>query len=452
MATCSVCVEKFTIALRHKVDAGCCDFSACSQCHQKYLLSSTEYAHCMNCRKGWTRDVLSKEFTSAFLNKTYKEHRENTLFDRERSLMPETQPYVEIEMKVREFENKIRDISQKNNELQQRIQIVLGLSLNMMGKADTSDARIERNSRALDIRKICAANNAELGFLQECINIYRVKKPDTTRREFVRACPAGTCKGFLSTAWKCGLCQVNVCSKCHEVKVENTEHTCNADNLASAEMISRDSKNCPKCAAVIFKISGCDQMWCTQCNTAFSWRTGRVEAGVIHNPHYYEYMRTHGGLPRAPGDVVCGGLPNVHHIGRDMYSAYEFNKLYGIHQNLYHIQHGGVMHRYMAAGILDNRDIRIKYMMDEISERDFKLKLQKREKAENRKRDIREVLDLYVTVCTDIFQRLFQDQTRGRDLVPEFDSIREHVTELLTNLSKNWKCAVPGFHGGYLLA
>ena len=89
---------------------------------------------------------------------------------------------------------------------------------------------------------------------------------------------------------------------------QDTPHVCNADNLASAKLIDAETRACPKCGARVYKISGCNQMFCTACNDcAFDWVTGRVET-VIHNPHYYEFQRQLNGgqAPRVPGDILCG--------------------------------------------------------------------------------------------------------------------------------------------------
>jgi hypothetical protein len=54
-------------------------------------------------------------------------------------------------------------------------------------------------------------------------------------------------------------------------------------------------------------------MWCVMegCGTAFSWETGQIVTGKVHNPHYYEWLRRNGGgaAPREVGDIPCGGVP-----------------------------------------------------------------------------------------------------------------------------------------------
>jgi hypothetical protein len=48
-------------------------------------------------------------------------------------------------------------------------------------------------------------------------------------------------------------------------------------------------------------------MFCTQCKRLWSWKTGKFETRG-HNPHYLQWMRENhaGGMPREPGDVLCG--------------------------------------------------------------------------------------------------------------------------------------------------
>ena len=47
----------------------------------------------------------------------------------------------------------------------------------------------------------------------------------------------------------------------------------------------------------------------TQCKVPFSWKTGLKVTGVIHNPHYYQWMKEGGNQQHQPGAEVCGGLP-----------------------------------------------------------------------------------------------------------------------------------------------
>jgi hypothetical protein len=142
-----------------------------------------------------------------------------------------------------------------------------------------------------------------------------------------RGCPAEGCRGFLSTSFNCGVCDAKVCQHCHEiigakgdtltqiadtVEVHSSSgqvstHRCNPDAVETAKMLAKETRPCPTCKTLISKIDGCDQMWCTQCQTPFSWRTGQKEEGRVHNPHYYEWLRrTKGSVPREVGDTPGG--------------------------------------------------------------------------------------------------------------------------------------------------
>jgi ribosomal protein S27AE len=95
------------------------------------------------------------------------------------------------------------------------------------------------------------------------------------------------------------------CSQCHEMKGgtrDNDTHIYKEESIATARFLHADTKHCPSCGAPVFKIEGCDQVFCTQCHTAFSWNTGRAETGTIHNPHY---MRRSGHLERNPEYIPC---------------------------------------------------------------------------------------------------------------------------------------------------
>lgn len=117
-------------------------------------------------------------------------------------------------------------------------------------------------------------------------------------------CPETNCNGIVYRG-KCGVCETAVCVKCREPKKD--DHECDKETLENVEALLKTTKACPKCKTRIYKIDGCDQMFCTKCHTAFSWRTGKVETRHIHNPHYFEWMRnnTNGDIARQPGDNPC---------------------------------------------------------------------------------------------------------------------------------------------------
>ena len=128
------------------------------------------------------------------------------------------------------------------------------------------------------------------------------------KKVFTMPCSYNDCKGMLSTEYMCGICDKYTCKDCHEPLQD--EHKCNPDTVATTKAILKETRPCPSCNTRIYKIEGCDQMWCTNCKTPFSWNTGEIvpSGQRLHNPHAIEYMRRSGNTVRAPGDLVCGGV------------------------------------------------------------------------------------------------------------------------------------------------
>jgi ribosomal protein S27AE len=380
------------------------------------------------------------------------------LYEREKSLMPSTQPYVEMEKKIRELTKEMTDVEasiRRENELWNRIHnrplAIIAVENEL---ATEFEASIIRQRQSREQRKVLSNLSIDLQHLEwhkHFIINHMNGSHLIERRQFVRACPATDCRGFLSTAWKCGMCDNWSCPECHEVKGKDkdTPHTCDPNNVATAQLLARDSRNCPKCAAGIFKIDGCDQMWCTQCHTAFSWRTGRIETHTVHNPHYYDYMRAHGGLPRNPGDVPCGGFPDLTAVMRIVArNSHVWTIISAAHRSRAHCQ-WALIPRYEVNLNEDNRDLRIKFMIGDFSEDEFKKKVQQREKARQRKTDIRQVITMYVEVLNDLFQSLVQTKDVGACAV-SLQELKTHVNTTLEAVSKRYtKCSVPRITENY---
>ena len=284
---CAVCLDPYNKSTRTPVKCHSCGYQACRQCYATFILDpSNTHPNCMNCHKEFQREFLVDNFTLKFVSKDWKDHRERTILQKERALLPTRQPVAEMVKRKDELNTECNELLEQMNALRVKHYA-----------CTTEKARLEHR-----IRVGPAADAALPGSA-------------ATQREhaaFIRPCPntAANCRGFLSTQWKCNLCNMWACKDCHEMKgaTQDTPHVCNADNLASAKLIDAETRACPKCGARVYKISGCNQMFCTACNDcAFDWVTGRIET-VIHNPHYYEFQRQlHGGqAPRVPGDILCG--------------------------------------------------------------------------------------------------------------------------------------------------
>ena len=416
--TCDICAEKYNASYRLRVTCGYCEFVACRRCCETWLLNET-VSRCMNatCGQEWTRQFISRNFTKCFVSNKYKTHRENILFDQERALLPATQPIVERIIQYDHLTASMHEIEGRITQLRTE-----------HGRLRVEQIRLMRNT-------------------------------DTTRerRLFIKACPDDNCRGFLSSQWKCGLCEKWACSKCHEIKGEHNdvEHTCNPDNVATAELLATDTKSCPTCGTGIHKLEGCDQMFCTLCHTAFSWRTGHVQTH-IHNPHYYEWMRRTGGnVERDPNEVICG-REITHQFARRIvsvmtsfgYNRNAINHINMLCQRLVHIRYNDLP-RYHVDHVLNNQDLRVAYLQKRINETELKMRLQREEKKNEKKREAYNVITMVSNAVTDILYRFDdrisnlgqyssmtpEEKTGSQDILDEVNAIVNYANECFVEIS-----------------
>ena len=89
-------------------------------------------------------------------------------------------------------------------------------------------------------------------------------------------CPSTDCGFFYTDNFKCTKCLKDICNECHKVKDNN--HECKTDEKEEIKELMKNITQCPKCKEVINRSEGCNDMYCTKCNTHFHFKT-RKETG-----------------------------------------------------------------------------------------------------------------------------------------------------------------------------
>jgi hypothetical protein len=449
----------------------------------------------------WDREFLADNLAKTFLTGELRKHREQILFEREQSLLPATQIYVEIRKLCKEAEAKLNEFRKKQDEFygskqynkyleefknknmeeaKIRTDLVKKIEKLPLATKRNPENYLEYTSQMAEIQQkynnIIKTKHADIitkqnefvkehrllnKTLRRYTRAYNSNNPEAIhgtdtpveRKKFIRACPTDNCKGFLSSQWHCTLCQCWVCPDCHELKESQDDvlHTCKPENVETAKLLAKDTKPCPNCAAQIFKIVGCDQMFCTACNTPFSWVKGTViTSGHVHNPHYFEWMKNNkpGGIGRSAGDIPCGDVPHYNEFWQAYHEmSEEFNNLPEIFRIITHIRFD-IIDRLPSQNLLpeENREHRVNYMMNEIDETTFKQRIQHVEKTREKKLALRLVYEMGVTASCDILRGIIDPTTRSmrspKEWMDDFTGLRVYINECLIKIAKTYNSGV----------
>jgi hypothetical protein len=538
---CPLCIE---IKPEEKVfSCNACKFKNCVECHKKYLLTSTQDPHCLNCRSIIPYDIFLDKFNEKWVFNEYKKHRYNILWDREQSLIPSTVQYISMKKQ----EGKLQE---------------------------------ERNKLIAQIR------NIELQ-----INLLNYKGDEKLKKTklYTYKCPIDTCKGFLNDEFICEICDANICKKCYIV-MGMKEHECDPELVETFTSIKKEAKPCPTCGEFISKVSGCfgidtpimmfdrsikksqdirigdilmgddgterivdnllfgndhlyqiiqsdgmeyvvnskhtlllkyeveddesldtkyedvemlvsdyikldkmtkkhlfgfkntdfkisilhvnyigkdtyygwsvdknkrfllsdntvvrncDQMFCVSCGTAFSWTTGNIEKGIIHNPHAHQFFQNNPEAReaylqnRGPGE--CRNyIPHTHQLPGQTYPKYK--ELQNIHRGVSEFR------QYFRTRLLafvnnndyakDNLDLRVKYVKNESTEKNVKQTLHLRDKKRFFKKQIFQIYLSMYEICEILLWNIADSKDKPNQN-EECDKIIVMLNDLHNDTNKN---------------
>ena len=197
-------------------------------------------------------------------------------------------------------------------------------------------------------------------------------------------------------------------------------------------------------------------MYCIRCHSAFSWNTGLMERGTVHNPEYYRWMRENGNvIPRDPLDIV----PNVCNViisYTDLLNTLRiFNKMkilsgkcvdhddtikiLNMHRLIHHINYTNTIYRGEGEyNVINLREMRAQYLLNNISKEEFKKKLQMVDKKMNKSEKLNNIWNLIRLVLEEYVKQFTvrQGMDEGKQLIKETLNEGEKVKEFSNNSFK----------------
>lgn len=393
---CTVCATSFTDIKRKAIKCVFCKYTYCRECLQMYLMSGENKNNCMHCNR-----VLSDEFIEAhtsriFMEKYNKIVFEETVLRKEKEMVPITTQLAGV-------------IKEGNNALiyEETMRLV------QFENTNTND----------DIRKFN-------------INLTN--------------CPKVGCNGYVSekTKWICTICNEKTCSVCLCSMKES--HKCEPIVLESIKAIKSTSKECPGCKVYINRVSGCSQMYCTNCGVVFDWNTGKIEVGkYIHNPHYLQELQR----KKQDNNPYNHWLYNheywieqesiiTHMIG----SKNEFSQCLHIYKQIielrdvYEIKRK--LYRETQRELNEYQKLRIKYILKEITEEKWKTRaftLHKKEKKYKYTEQVYTILiEKIVHIMTVAIENIYKDASSVSVICSTlYTDLKDMITETNTFLDIN---------------
>jgi hypothetical protein len=367
---CTICCE----IVRQKISCPFCIFWACKICFSRMVLNRPV---CEGCKKQFSDLNIKTIFGTKFFNEAYKEKKKDEYFAVEEQQFQESSSELFLEQQLKKWNLKRKRLlwQSKNPDLNKQ----------------------EREEIIIKLQHL----------------LQKFPKKEKTKNIQIWKC---NCGGYVLKN-VCNKCATVFCARCFETT--STSHQCNDSVLKSVQLIQKDSKNCPKCKSLVFKIDGCDQMFCTICYTAFSWQTLCIVTSRVHNPHYYELLQK-GVLNREIMDIPCGGIPSITDFPENLQMSRIIRCLVDFQES-------------NTVSPIDNADIRKKFLLGTMNQKVFKNTLFARYKRFQFNTEVAGIKATFITCVSDLLRNLLENKNMEQFITSYkilLDITKKHVAQV----------------------
>ena len=355
---CMICANNIKSGTKQKCLF--CDFECCKSCWVTHM-DTSKTTECMSCHTHYNFEhlsllplILKKKGVSILLEQLFKKEEEKfaATFQLIEKIKEKDETFnilTNNEKEINILRDEYQDFWGKASSLKTKIWKII---CNPKAKEEDIDylPQIKKNYDSIivisdEIDKQIHQKLSLSTTLRNNIDILNteIKTDNCEQVKWLPKCPHVNCKGYLMSKPKststteisfdsfsqCNLCNTSVCNKCDAIIKNNfnldeekkqtdtnllSQHVCSEDELKTKNMIAKDSRPCPKCKAPIFKIKGCNHMWCVLCKVGFDYISLKIIPNSSNtNPHFADYQAElkKKGLTlnsREAGDFICGGL------------------------------------------------------------------------------------------------------------------------------------------------
>lgn len=464
MSECNICVESYAEMPRGErkpITCVKCDLECCKACFVRYITDLNHPMRCMGCSVEFDRTSIIARLGQKFMNTTYRDIRQDILYEQEKAYFPATQQLIEKELEIEKLRHQRNGLDKKFKDL--KVQRMVPLI--QFRKSDEVMSVREAIDTYMSLKANVEATDEQLyeerARISEEIMALENNNSKATKRTYVLACTNGNCKGMLSNEsrnkhgnYVCSICDTTTCCEC-QLGIVSDNHDCDPDVLKTVEYMKSSSKPCPSCGVPIHKISGCNQMFCTSCHASFDWRTMRLNSGNVHNPHHAEWLRETHNRPREIQDVQCGREPSVSvamaldegflaaeriaiPVVKTKAEKTRRERIDTMRTYLFNSMRWSVHHHHISipslgrdrSGVERNQHWRILLLKGEIDEALFKKHVQQNDKADQKRNELLHVVMLWRDALADLTSPFLEDGTYAIKTLDEWLDLVHQVEEL----------------------